>query len=300
MASKQRYYSDDDLEAGITPSQLKRLGRERQKEYMRHWFFRNFEDPVHETPYISAEGGYQFIWGGPYDAAEEIWQEFGQLLPEDRVEEFIKEIEDEGIDEWVPGPDHPDTKQREEEWYREQEEEDTPQQTEGLEQIVKRLQSGVKPVYGDGHDLEQRRAIQGELEELKTALEPIKAAYGGIGHNRPPPDADSPQAVVVIEILDAEETISRELAKPEPDALEVVSATSRLQAAFGWLGKKLDKAADGFATAIGGAVALAAIATLTKMFSPLIHLLAEVIQHVTQWLSYVTMIGPHRVVQVEC
>jgi hypothetical protein len=76
MARRRRYYSEDDIERGITPSELKRAGRERQKEYMHHWFHRNFEDPVQETPYNSQEGGYLYIWGGPYDAREQLYDEF--------------------------------------------------------------------------------------------------------------------------------------------------------------------------------------------------------------------------------
>ena len=32
----------------------------------------NFEDPANETPYESSEGGYIYIWGGPYDALEQL------------------------------------------------------------------------------------------------------------------------------------------------------------------------------------------------------------------------------------
>ena len=44
------------------------------------WFFSNFEDPVHHTPWD--EGGYVYIWGGPYDAREEIEAAFGSQISE--------------------------------------------------------------------------------------------------------------------------------------------------------------------------------------------------------------------------
>src|ERR1019366_5514473 len=88
MARRRRYYSEDDCERGITPSQLKRAGRARQKEYMRYWFYRNFEDPANETPYNSEEGGYLFIWGGPYDAREELYAEFEKLVPDARIDKW--------------------------------------------------------------------------------------------------------------------------------------------------------------------------------------------------------------------
>jgi hypothetical protein len=78
--SRRRYYSDDDIERGVTPSDLKRMGRDRQKEYMRHWFHQNFEDPANETPCNSREGGYLYIWGGPYSAHEQLFDEFGSYL----------------------------------------------------------------------------------------------------------------------------------------------------------------------------------------------------------------------------
>jgi hypothetical protein len=65
----------------------------------------------------SREGGYLYIWGGPYDAHEQLFDEFGSLVPEQRIQEIANEIVGEdGISDWAPGPDHPDTKRREEEY----------------------------------------------------------------------------------------------------------------------------------------------------------------------------------------
>jgi|SRR6476620_354359 hypothetical protein len=91
MARGRRYYSQDNIERGVTPSELKRLGRKRQKEYMLYWFHGNFEDPSNETP--RDEGEFIYIWGGPYDARDELWNEFGSIVPEDRIEEVISEVE---------------------------------------------------------------------------------------------------------------------------------------------------------------------------------------------------------------
>jgi hypothetical protein len=63
------------------------------------WFHSNFEDPAQNTPYEGAEGGYQFIWGGPYDAREEITGYFGDL-PEAVLEAVFEKL-DEGMD-WAP------------------------------------------------------------------------------------------------------------------------------------------------------------------------------------------------------
>ena len=103
--------------------ELKRLGRKRQNEYMLYWFHSNFEDPTNETPRDNGE--FVYIWGGPYDARDELWNEFGLIVPEDRIEQVIAEVEASGIQDWAPGPDHPSTREREEEWLRQREQEST-------------------------------------------------------------------------------------------------------------------------------------------------------------------------------
>lgn len=174
MAQRRRYYSDDDEERGITPSELKRAGRQRQMEYVRHWFERNFEDPANETPYSSEDGGYLYVWGGPYDAREQLYDEFGQLVPADRIEEVADQVEAHGILEWAAGPDHPDQRQAQEDWLAEQEADAS--QAEDLNTIITRLRSGVKPKYGDGYEQEQRQAILERLHKLQTDTRANKVA----------------------------------------------------------------------------------------------------------------------------
>jgi hypothetical protein len=45
------------------------------------------------TPYESAEGGYQWIWGGPYNAGEQLFSKFGDIVPESLIEEVTEELE---------------------------------------------------------------------------------------------------------------------------------------------------------------------------------------------------------------
>jgi hypothetical protein len=251
---------------------------------MRHWFDGNFEDPSNETP--RDKGEFIYIWGGPYDAHEQLSDEFSSLVPEDRIREVADEIVTEtGIYDWAPGADHPSTREREEEWHRQREEEESAAPSESLEQIIDRLRSGVKPRYGDDYEQEQRRAVIERLDTLGSALAAMAPAHGGIGHNMPPPDDDSPQAVAVDEIRDAQQTISRELAKEAPDALEVANSISRLRTALGWIGKKLDKAVDAIITV----AVVEGIHHPPDFLPPIIKAVAEVIHHVTEWLSHVTL-----------
>jgi hypothetical protein len=68
-------------------------------EAVKEWFFSNFEDPVENTPYDSREGGYQYIWGGPYDTRE-IFSDYLSDLPEAVAEEIINDLE-QTTDQWT-------------------------------------------------------------------------------------------------------------------------------------------------------------------------------------------------------
>ncbi|MCX6831861.1 MAG: hypothetical protein NT028_06950, partial [candidate division Zixibacteria bacterium] len=75
---------------------------ELQKEVMKKWFLSKYENPVEETPYESAEGGYIYIFGGPYDAADILGSEFAEIVGEKVIEECVSELEDEeGCIEWA-------------------------------------------------------------------------------------------------------------------------------------------------------------------------------------------------------
>lgn len=65
------------------------------------WFFGRFEDPVHRLPYVSADGGYQWIYGGPYDAREELEESFPDVA-QDIIDAAVDEIEADGLTEWAP------------------------------------------------------------------------------------------------------------------------------------------------------------------------------------------------------
>ena len=101
----KKYLHPDTL-SEVSADELARLDHDAQFDVMRHWFFQNFEDPAESTPYESREGGYIWIWGGPYEAEEELQDEFGDIVGEEVINRLIKELERWGFD-WAPGPDHP-------------------------------------------------------------------------------------------------------------------------------------------------------------------------------------------------
>ena len=71
-----------------------------QTEVMRAWFFDNYEDPVHSLPYESREGGYIWVYGGPYDAGQVLRDLFEALASERIIERLAQELFGE-CPEWV-------------------------------------------------------------------------------------------------------------------------------------------------------------------------------------------------------
>lgn len=120
---------------------------------IKDWFFENFEDPAHITPYESAEGGYQYIWG-PYDARDVIENVFADTASEELIEAAIATIEREGV-VWVPNSSRlqpPD-----------EDEDELPPNPENLHtEMLERIAA---------------------LEETLAQMSPRPA---GIGHNNPP------------------------------------------------------------------------------------------------------------------
>jgi hypothetical protein len=84
------------------PSEAPNLGRiahEAIVAAMVEWFFNNFEDPVHRTPHD--EGEYVWIWGGPYDARDELEIAFDGYS-ERFINAAVERIEEDGLSEWAP------------------------------------------------------------------------------------------------------------------------------------------------------------------------------------------------------
>jgi hypothetical protein len=101
-------YFDPESGRDLTSEDIKKLSPDEQKEVAKAWFHQHYEDPAENTPYETAEGGYIYIWGGPHDAREVLWSEFGGLIPEGVLELAADELESErDITEWasIPGPE---------------------------------------------------------------------------------------------------------------------------------------------------------------------------------------------------
>lgn len=114
--SPDSFDSEDEVEKGevvdrrayyiangrYTPSQFRRLSKARMIDAMVHWFHENYEDPAVRLPFESREGGYQWIWGGPYDAGTQISNEFSDIADEDSINAATREVTQDGLYEWAP------------------------------------------------------------------------------------------------------------------------------------------------------------------------------------------------------
>ena len=69
---------------------------------MRSWFVTRYWDPANDTPYMSSEGGYLYIHGGPYDAEEQLYARFGGLCSDEEIGAVRDDVESDGILEWAP------------------------------------------------------------------------------------------------------------------------------------------------------------------------------------------------------
>lgn len=77
------------------------------------WFGEHYEDPAERTPYVTAEGGYQYIYGGPYDAGEVLAENFPNE-DEAVIRAAVAAIEADGLTDWTRTPQPEDYGQDEE------------------------------------------------------------------------------------------------------------------------------------------------------------------------------------------
>ena len=281
-----RYYLPDDSESYVTPSRLRRLGRRRQVEHMVHWFRERYCDPAEETPYESKEGGYQYIWGGPYDATDELGSEFAGVASDEAIEEAVKEVEADGLFDWAPTSSHPNRSRYEDEAMAWQ---DAGPMPPTLDNIQARLEGGIVPSFG-GYEREQREVVLRELAELRSLLERELPRHGGIGHNQPPEHL-SLAVELNVEVLAAADRMKAELEQDAPNVEAVANATGTLQGILSWMSRKLDKAADSFATSVGKAdgVAVAGAIGVQIASAPVGEMISRVITASLEWLDRVTL-----------
>lgn len=279
----KRHFAPDEPEHSVTRTELKRLGRRKQIDYLVHWFLGMFEDPANETPYESREGGYQYVWGGPYEAQDELYREFGELVSEDVIDSAVSEVERDGTMYWAPGPNHPDQRARAEEAMAEEHEPPLP----GLDEIRARLDGGARPQFGDPVEVRSRAALRNEIRSLRELMQRTPPVHGRIGHNRPP---ESLTVEMNVKITQAVDRIDEEIEHAEPNVGSVVESAGRLERVVAWIGRKFEIPIDAFMAKIGSTAGLAAIVAAGWALSPIEQKVIQVFNAARGWLEALTLL----------
>jgi hypothetical protein len=239
--------TDEDPDVKLTPD-----ARTALMEEMVEWFLERFEDPAERTPYESAEGGYQWIWGGPYDANEELQHEFGSRVPLSVIEEAVAEIEIDGLLEWAPVASEDD--------YRDDD--------EPVEDREERL----------------RADVQRNLQILDEAVDQFRN-LAMRSHNQPPELVDDlPIDIEVVEeVVQASAEVRNELAVPSSAVENVEKQLSVFQRVAGMIaGARKD-----VIVGLGVNALYEVLANLDPVIHQLWTALTDVVHAVSQWLAYI-------------
>ncbi|RWK44909.1 MAG: hypothetical protein EOR47_33450 [Mesorhizobium sp.] len=249
-------------EEEFTKSRFRRLSRAAKVELMVTWFQEHFEDPAEKTPYESAEGGYQWIWGGPYNADEEIQDTFSEVVDFDTMQKAVEEIEKDGLYDWAPtdiGNDAP---------YEED---------DGIYSINDPLPDIIPPEDVEDDDaltVEQlRQEMLQRLDRLEDLIRAGQRDRGMIGHNNPPSPIDDLPVTRgdLDEIQRAIGELRHQAQAPEP-AIEAVHASSTVLRRVagtigGWLVDRVNAAVDaGIQGLIPGAVGAVVVAYAGQLY----------------------------------
>lgn len=273
-----RYHSSDGPAGDIAASSFKRLSKEEQIAHMVHWFHRMYEDPANETPHESREGGYIYIWGGPFEARNELGEEFGDLVSPEMIEAAASEIEKDGTLDWAPTDSNPKHGGKFDEDDDTNEEPSPP----SLNGIRERIAGRATPKFGDSVEVQKRKELRNEIAELRRLLESIPPPHAEIGHNQPP----EPLRIwveVKADVKVAVEEIDAELTKPSPNVDGVVERSRVLAKALEWVFGKADKFVNAAVLSAGGAVGAGAVADLAGI--PVWENVARVYEATLRWLD---------------
>ncbi len=265
MAEKP--YWTADFSNGWTGEELGMLGGDAQKEVLKAWFHQNFEDPAESTPYDSSEGGYQFIWGGPYQADEVLWDEFATYgIPEDVINEVVQEITRDGMFDWAPVhrsiPDRLDDR---------------------LDDLWYPLPLRQPGVTHPRQEADARTAVLARIEALERAVEALNENPPVLGNNREP-WTNEPPPFSLGEYRDIDRIMARIREQANASSAdpagpsEEVSKLRELAITLGqWLKDRLTSGADALAKTLGVALAAKVIGLYEAM--------VELWQAVANWVG---------------
>ncbi|MDX8326726.1 hypothetical protein [Agrobacterium tumefaciens] len=238
----ERSYNLDDQQ--YSPATFQVLRPARRIEAMVQWFHENYEDPAIRTPYESAEGGYQWIWGGPYDAREEIGDQFSDIADEAEIDAAVDEVEKDGLVEWVPKESPDDYDERDEEGDFTP----PPNSLAGIVGSNFKSSNFSNLTFGAGvpartrvpdEDVEALRVeMRGWLDSLEALIRQQMSIAPNRGHNRPPelleierPVSQAQLQEVVIAIAE----VRKESESPAPQVASIIEQVTLFKRAAKFL-----------------------------------------------------------------
>jgi len=265
-----RPYWTVDHPHGYSAKDLQHLEKSEQIKVMKAWFYENFEDPAENTPYVSADGGYQWIWGGPYDASEVLSSEFGEHVPEEVIEEIAAEVQADGLYDWAP-------------------------KKIGIDDVVDADDGPWPPLVvteqpkSPADEEAPRREVLDRLAALEAAVEELRHQPPTMGHNRPPEPLEdvplTPDDDRNIEL--AVETVRAEVQKPTPAVGEVEEGASKLRSVAlrlgQWLKRRFDQGAGAFSATLGAGIAAELLGKLKAFYETLVG----AVQAISNWIEVV-------------
>lgn len=213
----------------FSSKELEEADPDRQREMLVEWFGSRYHDPAQDTPYDGREGGYQYIHGGPYDARDELEQNFADFVSDETIDAAVDELESEGTMEWAPiRADRPDDS-------------DYIAPPRRIADFDALIDDGARVIPPNA---EQERAKQDVLKSAETFLEALRRSqpqHGGMGHNGPPTD-DAGHVLppgFMDELESAAQEIRETVSADDPDIGRVSKAGVVLERRLGWLVRPL-------------------------------------------------------------
>ena len=277
---KFRFYSSDDKENGLTPSQLKRASREKQIAYVTYWFYETHFDGPFDVPKYSEYGGNslrnamldQYF---PSVSPNAALTYFDGLVTASVISDAAKQIRPPNM------------------WWCYKGRSEIPDDLtdisviENLERTFQKTASEAateeSDSFGTPFERKRRAAIVTRLDGLDRHLTQMPQRWKKVAPNRVPQDEEEgqPQAD---ELRQTSAALRAELGKGKPSTKAVARSALTLTNILKWLKTfhALVKEVSSISGIIGGRLLAASAAW--KLIEPDIH---GVLNGVNEWLHAV-------------
>ena len=281
MIKNSIFLYDQELDEGFSQSRFKRQSKKKKLELMVRWFNSNYVDPVHNSPYITAEGGYQYIHGGPYDARDELGDMFGSVAADDLIETAAIEVESDGTTDWTKDDQVKD-------WEDIDHDEDT-----SIIESINVVPDLIGESYGSKNDHQLRQQAIEKINNLRALLADQKSV--GIGHNHPPetiddPTVDQQTSTAINDLVKSSTQLQSEFENHNPSVLNVKKMAQGIFLAAkqiaSWTGKKIEVFID--ATLKSAGAVLGPIVITWTIKPTLLEHIRAILLACLHWLTTVT------------